>query len=149
MTTYLQRDELSLEDFSQGDPDTPGAIRFTGGAFRQKDSSGVYDPRTVWVTPHVQVPSIAHLIVAYGASGYYRVINKAAGSIAPDSIVGYYDAAKTKTAYRIVYTRNAFGQANRIVTTVYAPDGATVVNTCTEDVVYSGIDEVSRTSVVT
>ena len=140
--TYEQNPIQVLEDFGASDPTAPGSEIFSNGAFRRCDSVGVYDPRSVWVSPHNTTAAISHAVQPWAGSAVAAVTT---GQPFPSQVTWYYDAGMTKKAVQTTYTRNGLQQATQVATVVYASDGATVVNTCTDTVTYSGGFEVGRT----
>lgn len=144
--TYEQAACSLLEDFGAPDPTDAGAEIFSNGAFRRLDSQGVYDPRSVWLAPHNSLPALSHVVPTWAGSVAAVVTT---GQPYPTTVTAYYDAGQTKKALVIAYTRNALQQATSVVTTTYASDGATVVNTCTDTISYSGGFETARTRVLT
>lgn len=127
--TYDQHDASVLEDFGQGDPTEPGWERYTGGAFRRVDSQGVYDPRTVWQTPHNSSRLLAHVIDDWVGGATYCTV---AGQPFPTQRNYYSDSKQTLLMASIQYNRNTTQQCTSRVVKVYATDGATVLATITD-----------------
>lgn len=127
--TYDQRDSAVLTDFSLPDPTEPGWERFSNGAFRRVDSQGVYDPRTVWQSPHNTGRLMAHLVSDWtGGAAYVSVV----GQPFPTQRNYYADSARTQLIATIQYNRNANQQCTQRITKTYAADGTTITATSTD-----------------
>lgn len=81
------------------------------------------------------------------ASGAYRE-TLPAGSPFPTSIIWYESAAKTNKIVEKIITRASLVAPTPIVWKMYDTDGSTVLATVQDDVVYSGVFEVSRTRTI-
>lgn len=127
--TIDQRGVCLLEDFGLPDPTFPGAEVYTNGAFRRLDATGVYDPRTVWKTPHDTADSLSHFIDDW-VGGAATVVVSGVPFISSKSY--YTDATQTKLLATITYNRNASQACTSKVTKVYASDGVTVASTITD-----------------
>lgn len=137
------------------DPPVVGGVRFVGGAFRFRDSGGVYDPRSasgVTEAAHKTLRQLIHFIddgPAEGfASGAYREILPSASPF-PTSVVWWTSAAKTAKIVEKLITRNSNQTPSQIQWKVYAVDGTTVLATVTDTISYSGVFETSRTRAIT
>lgn len=124
------------------DATTPGEQRYYNGAWRLRDSVGVFDPRTMTPEEHRALRQLIHFIESGPAEGfasgaYFEVLP--AGDPFPTSEIWWESAAKLKKIVSLDTTWNA----NKTIATetwkVYdASDGSTVLATVTDTHSYSG-----------
>ena len=139
----LQSTNLQLVDVSQGDPPNIGQERCTGGVFRRRDASGVYNPRTVWQVGHEPAALLSHLVDDWlGGSTYCAV----SGYPFVSSRTYYQDSTLAKLVAQVVYTRNANQQCTQRVTKVFASDGVTVIEQATDTFAYGTQGQVTSMS---
>lgn len=147
-------EEIRFEDrTADGDPTTEGAIRYTSGSFKGKDSTGVFDLRSGGGISEAQHRALRHLIhfiddgPAKGfASGAYKE-TLPAGSVFPTSAIWWESVSKSHKIVELSITWSG------VLPTVeewkvYDTDGATVLATVTDSISYSGVFETSRTRVI-
>lgn len=151
----LVEEEVQLEDrTADGDPTIEGAFRYASGAFKFKDSTGVFDPRTggsgISEAQHKTLRQLIHFIdsgPAEGfASGAYLEILPS-GNPFPTSEIWYTSAAKTDKIVELSTTYNSNKTIATEVWRVYDTDGSTVLATITDTYAYSGviITDITRT----
>lgn len=127
--TIDQRGVCLLEDFGLPDPTFPGAEIYSNGSFRRLDGTGVYDPRTVWKTPHDTADTLSHLIDDWVGAGAVMIITGTPFI----SLKSYYtDSTQTKLLATVTFNRNSAQACTSRVTRVYAADGTTVAATSTD-----------------
>ena len=139
-------EELALEDrTADGDPTVETHMRYVSGAFRFKDSVGVYDPRAGGGMTEAQHKLLRHLIhfiddgptAGIGTATYRERLP--AGSPFPTSIIWYDDDTK---ANKIVEKTLTYGetkaQISQILWEMYDTDGSTVLVTVTDAIAYDG-----------
>ena len=152
----LIEEEVQMEDrTADGDPTFEGAIRYTGGSFKGKDSVGVFDFRSggggITESQHRTLRQLIHFIEdgpAEGfASGAYKETLPAA-AVFPTSEIWWESSSKLKKIVEVTTTWTGI-----VPTTeqwkVYDTDGSTVLWTLTDTISYSGVFETSRTRVIT
>lgn len=139
----IEDDEIILKETS-GDPTEIGGIRHVGGAFRMKDSTGVFDPRSggggITESQHEVLDTLVHDI---DETSYDEVIYS--GNRISQYIT-WTSAAKLLKIREEQYTYGSGGKISQVVTTQY--DGAGVVKmTMTETYTYSGnkVSSITRT----
>lgn len=79
------------------------------------------------------------------ASGAYKEI---VGGAFPTSIIWYESSAKTEKIYEKLITRDSVVKPTPIIHKMYGTDGTTVVATLQDDIIYSGVFEISRTRTI-
>jgi hypothetical protein len=82
-----------------------------------------------------------------GFASSYRDSSPQASAF-PNTDTWWQSSSKEKKVAERVYTRNGSGQATKVVSRLYDPDGSTVLLTVTEVIVYSGAFEKFRTRTV-
>ena len=139
----IEDDEIILKETS-GDPTEIGWIRHVGGAFRMKDSTWVFDPRSggggITESQHEVLDTLVHDI---DETSYDEVIYS--GNRISQYIT-WTSAAKLLKIREEQYTYGSGGKISQVVTTQY--DGAGVVKmTMTETYTYSGnkVSSITRT----
>jgi len=149
-------EEETRYDEQTEDPTEEGAVRYVSGAFKLKDSLGIYNPRTggsgITEAEHKVLRQLIHFIDNGPAEGFvsgaYREILPSADPF-PTSEIWWESSSKTKKIVELTITRNA----NKIPTAeewkVYDTDGSTVLATVTDTISYTGIFETSRTRAIT
>lgn len=127
------------------DPTAVGGVRMVNGAFRMKDSVGVFDPS------HLSRDSLRRLLLFMDsgpgkgfASGAYMETLPAASPF-PTSWIWWVDSGKTQKIVELTITRNANQTPNVETWKMYDTDGTTVIETVVDTIAYTGIFETSRT----
>lgn len=152
----LHEEEILMDLRDPGeDPVIPGAVRYVDGGFKFVDSQGIYDPRVggegLSESQHKALRHLIHFIDGPGVgfpSGAYRE-TLPAGDPFPTSITWWESGLKLKRIFSITIDRSSPGASNvaptPIVWDLYASDGATVLVTATDMIIYSGVFELTRT----
>ena len=138
----LYEEGMYMEDVGV-DALVPGEFRYYNGAWRMRDSVGVYDPRAM-VTPeeHGALRQLIHFIESGPAEGfasgaYFEALPSA--NPFPTSEIWWESAAKLKKIVSLDTTWNANKTINTETWKVYdASDGSTVLVTVTDTHAYSG-----------
>lgn len=144
-----EEEGIILIDDGSGDPPSTGGMRYVSGAFRLRDSVGVYDPRSGFSALHQPLRHLIHFVddgPAYGfPSGCYR---ETIGGVFSSSEIWWESAAKLKKIVSLDITRDVQQKPTAEVWKAYATDGITVVETLTDTITYSGVFETSRTRLI-
>lgn len=133
------------------DPAYEGTARYVDGAWRLKDSIGVFDPRQggTGMTPddHRTLPQLIHFLDEGPAKGYTSGATKTVtGGLFP-TLVEWRRQDGTLLVDKTI-TRSGGGATNLkptpIVWRLYDTDGTTLLETVSDAVTYSGVNETGR-----
>jgi len=137
---------------SEGQPTRDGAMRYVSDAFRFKDGIGVFNPRfDVNTVEHKIVRHLIHFIDDGPADGFVSGAYKEilpAGNPFPTQAIWWESAAKLKKIVEFNMTRDSQKKPATEEWKMYATDGTTVLCTVTDTITYSGVQESTRTRVV-
>lgn len=126
-------EELQLEP--QGtDPDVAGALRYVGGAFRLKDASGVFNPRTggsgISEAQHLALDTLVHELDETS----YLEVTRSGGQVT--DVIVWTNSGKTLKVREMNVTRSG-GLIATVVEKQYNGAG-TLVETLTYTIARSG-----------
>jgi len=150
----LLEEEIQLET-QAADPSLDGAIRYVSGAFRLRDSAGVFDARSggggITEAQHRALRQLIHFLDDGPAQGFpsgsFAEILPAADPF-PTSHIWWETSGKLKKIVELAVTRNANQTPATETWSVYDTDGSTVLATVADAIVYSGVFETSRTRTI-
>jgi hypothetical protein len=148
-------EEIVFEDrTTDGDPTEVGALRYTGGSFKAKDSTGVFDLRSggggITEAQHKALRQLIHFIDDGPAEGFVSGAYKEtlpSGAVFPTSEISWESSSKLKKIVELSTTWTG----SKITTEeweMYDTDGSTVLVTVTDAINYSGAFETDRTRTV-
>jgi len=145
-------EEIRLGGDAVGDPTDEGRMRYVSGAFRFRDSTGVYDPRSggggITEAQHKVLRQLIHFIddgPAEGfASGAYK---ETVGTPWPSSETWYTASDKLHKIVELTITRDAAQKPTTEVWKVWDA-GDVLLATITDVISYTGIFETSRTRTI-
>lgn len=133
------------------DPEVEGAVRYVSGAFKAKDSTGVFDLRAgsgLSAGAHGALRQLIHFIDEGPAEGFVtNAYLEITGTLFPSAIIWWESSAKLKkiASKEVTWT----GPFPATVTwKIYDTDGSTVLATVTDTLTYSGPFETSRTRAI-
>lgn len=146
----LEEEEILLDDrTSDGDPIDERAIRYVNGAFRLKDSIGVFDPRgggSLTAEQHKALLQLIHFVDEGPAEGFASGATKTiTGTLFPSQIL-WRRADATKLVEQNITWSGVI--ATSVQWKVYASDGSTVLATLTDAISYTGVFETGRTRTI-
>lgn len=97
-------EEVQLET-QASDPTTEGAMRYVGGAFKLKDSTGVFDPRSggggITEAQHEALDSMVHWI---NETNHQEIV-RSEGKVT--NVINWTDSGKTTKIRELAVTRSA------------------------------------------
>ena len=130
-----------------GDPPQLGQIGYVSGAFRLKDSAGVFDPRSggggITEAQHKALLQLIHFIDEGPAEGFASGATKTVtGTVFPTQEL-WFRADATKIVEKNITWTGAL--PTTIEYKIYAADGSTVLATVSDAITYSGVFETGRT----
>lgn len=150
-------EELQLQ-LDTVDPTTEGAIRYVSGAFKGKDSYGVFDFRSgsggITEAQHKVIRQLIHFIDDGPAEGFTTgAYKEVLGGVFPTSIIWWESSSKLKKIVEKIITRSGGGATpvtpTPIVWKIYDSDGSTVLAEVSDAITYSSVFEVSRIRAIT
>lgn len=138
-----EEDVLALQDNADGDPANPGEVKYDGGAFRMRDSTGVFDPRTggsgLSEAAHEALDTLAHGLTETHALSVSRDGAGRVSEVLAEATLGGTDIRKTE-----ILTRTASGKVATLRSTQYEGDGTTVKRQLDRTVVRDANGRVTR-----
>lgn len=149
--------DLVLINDTAVDPSGVGEITYNTGAFKARDSVGVFNLRTgsgISAADHKTLRQLIHFIDSGPAEGFASgAYKEVTGGVFPTSVIWYTDATKTSKIVEKTITRSGGGATNvkptPVVWKIYDTDGTTVLATVSDAITYSGVFETSRTRTIT
>lgn len=135
-------------------PTQVGELRYTGGSFLLQDSAGVFNPRSggsgLTESQHKTLRQLIHFVDDGPAEGFFSgTYRETVGGVFPTSVTWYEDNTKAEKIVELTITRNANKTPSVETWKMYDTDGTTILSTITDTIVYSGVNETSRTRAIT
>jgi hypothetical protein len=147
----LVEEEVLMEDQGAGnDPTDAGAFRYVDGAFRFKDATGIFDPRSggggITESQHENLDTLAHEVAE---SGSLHVTRDAQNRIQAATYRVSSSPSSTKIREATV-TRDGQGRISQVVETQFDGSGNAITGqTLTKTIVRDGTTgKISRVDVV-